>query len=549
MAGLVGVAGIAAGFVTAVPTPAAASVGVQTTTSVACNEAGQVELTAHLQNVGTEPVAVTFRPQESIGFARLNPSETFLDPAGTDQLTLFTGKGQVGAGAIVVDAWPGDAPGERPAGPAPFSEVVAYPALACGGVDFTGLWAPSQGPAGTELSVSGQGCPPTPTLPATGVQFGIVIGDIETGAGLLDIVPAADGTWSATYTVPAELDATGDARYPVMAYCISTGVHLQRPDGFTYQRPGEGPSLPPVPVVRLAGENRYETAAAVSAATFPSGVSLVFVATGEAFPDALAGTPAAIRAGAPLLLTRPEELPAATAAELQRLAPVRIIVLGGEGAVGPGVLAALEPLASGSVERLSGPDRFTTAVAIADRFTSEVPVAYVATGDGFADAVSGGPAAGSSGGPLLLTQSDALPAATRDALVRLAPPRIVVLGGPGAVADAVVSELAGLAPTVVRAGGENRFATSAAVARDAFDPPTGRVYLATGASFPDALAGGVAAGLTPAPVLLVQQSCIPTEVAEAILALSARAVVILGGEGAVGSGVASLQVCPPTAPG
>ncbi len=94
-------------------------------------------------------------------------------------------------------------------------------------------------------------------------------------------------------------------------------------------------------VARLAGGDRYATAAAVSAAAFAPGVPVAYVATGAGFPDALAGGPAAADQGGPLLLVARDSVPPATAAELGRLRPGRIVVLGGSSVVSDGVAAAL----------------------------------------------------------------------------------------------------------------------------------------------------------------------------------------------------------------
>src|SRR5439155_992663 len=81
---------------------------------------------------------------------------------------------------------------------------------------------------------------------------------------------------------------------------------------------------PPLPIVRLAGADRYAT----SAAAFPAGAPVAFVATGESFPDALAAGAVAGCAGGPLLLATATQLPASTVAELRRLHPQRVFVLG-----------------------------------------------------------------------------------------------------------------------------------------------------------------------------------------------------------------------------
>ena len=92
---------------------------------------------------------------------------------------------------------------------------------------------------------------------------------------------------------------------------------------------------------RLAGSDRYSTAAAISAATYAPGVSVVYVASGVGFADALAGAPAAGTAGGPLLLVPGSSIPSVIAAELSRLQPGRIVVLGGASVVSDGVLTEL----------------------------------------------------------------------------------------------------------------------------------------------------------------------------------------------------------------
>ncbi|MBI3746197.1 MAG: cell wall-binding repeat-containing protein [Chloroflexi bacterium] len=94
--------------------------------------------------------------------------------------------------------------------------------------------------------------------------------------------------------------------------------------------------------VRLSGPDRYATAAAISAATYAPGVPVAYIATGENFADALAGAPAAGSAGGPILLVPTSSIPSVIAAELTRLQPARIVVLGGPSVVWPSVLVVLK---------------------------------------------------------------------------------------------------------------------------------------------------------------------------------------------------------------
>ena len=86
-------------------------------------------------------------------------------------------------------------------------------------------------------------------------------------------------------------------------------------------------------VTRVSGADRYATAATIASMFFQAPVTSVFVASGEAFPDALAGAQAGGLLGVPVLLTRPGDVPQATAAALEELAPEAVTVLGGPAAV------------------------------------------------------------------------------------------------------------------------------------------------------------------------------------------------------------------------
>ncbi|SER72539.1 Putative cell wall binding repeat 2 [Pedococcus cremeus] len=197
-------------------------------------------------------------------------------------------------------------------------------------------------------------------------------------------------------------------------------------------------------VVRWAGADRYASSAKFSANSFAPGVSVAYVANGLTFPDALSGAPIAGKTPGPVLLTGATSVPSVIATELARLKPSKIVVLGGTGAVSTTVRTALAQYAtSGVVERWAGSDRFSSSATFsAKSYAAGVPVAYVANGLAFPDALSGAPIAGKAKGPVLLTGATTLPPSIATELKRLKPKKIVVLGGTGAVSSAVQSTLA-----------------------------------------------------------------------------------------------------------
>ncbi|MCP2372441.1 murein DD-endopeptidase MepM/ murein hydrolase activator NlpD [Agromyces terreus] len=201
--------------------------------------------------------------------------------------------------------------------------------------------------------------------------------------------------------------------------------------------------------------------------------------------------------------------------------------------------SAIAPFADGAV-RLSGADRYGTALAVSGRYSPGVPVVYVVTGADFPDALSAASAAASVGGPVLLTPGGALLPAVSAEIVRLKPARIVVVGGEAILSSAVFSALQKLAPSVVRLSGANRYDTSARVVADAFRAAS-EAFIATGRSYPDALAASAAAGADGIPVLLVDGAAgaASTTAVSTLRALGVKTVRIAGGTAVVSSATAS----------
>jgi subtilisin family serine protease len=314
--------------------------------------------------------------------------------------------------------------------------------------------------------------------------------------------------------------------------------------------PAPTPSSPPVmSSVRVAGGDRYSTSVSISQAAFPtanigSGVPVLFVASGENFPDALSAGPVVSQLGGPVLLTVAATLPASVREEIVRLRPATIAVIGGAGAVSATVFQQLQSLAP-SVVRLGGASRYETSRLVTEYGFSRsgARVAYIAAGEGFADALAAGAAAGSKNAPIILVpgQAGSVDAATLTLLRNLQVTQIFVVGGEGAVSAGVANSLRGVAP-VVRLSGGDRLATAQAVNREAFGDAQ-RAYLAYAFNFPDALGGGVLATVRPGPLFTVPGDCVPEAVLSEIRRVGASEVVLLGGAGVLNARVAALTPC------
>lgn len=283
---------------------------------------------------------------------------------------------------------------------------------------------------------------------------------------------------------------------------------------------------------RIGGADRFAVSATVSAREFLPGVPVAYIASGTTFPDALSGSAAAGTRGGPVLLVNRDSIPDPVAAELSRLQPAKIVVLGGTDSISPAVQTLLARY-SRSVTRLGGTDRYAVSAAIsADTFPAGVSVAYVAAGATFPDALSGSAVAASNHGPVLLTERQALPDPVLTELKRLKPGWIIILGGTDSISTAVQAQLEALAPST-RVAGADRFAVSAALSAVNFIPGVETVFIASGAVFPDALSGSVGAALNGSPVLLVTSTSIPPVVATELRRLKPARIVVLGGPATV----------------
>ena len=283
-------------------------------------------------------------------------------------------------------------------------------------------------------------------------------------------------------------------------------------------------------ITPVEGPNRYSTAVAASKTAFPDGSSpAVIVASGENWPDALGASALAGALACPVLLTRADAVPAELVAEIKRLGAREIIIVGGPPAVSAGVESALRLAVSGSaVRRIGGDSRYGTARLLAEeaaraRGTSADTTVFIATGANFPDALGASPISYAAKRPIILTRPDALSPEAVEAIAAVGAREAVILGSSSAVSKAVEDELGVLlgAERVTRIAGANRYATAHAVAmygRDEHGLSITNAAVATGAGFPDALAGGAMAGKLGTVLFLTPPNLLDAQVTETLIA-------------------------------
>ena len=357
-------------------------------------------------------------------------------------------------------------------------------------------------------------------LSGDSVSAGTVVEVRVNGTRVASPKASADGSFSFVYP-------GSDSRTNTVTFQARSGDSLGPVVTVKDQPAGIAPK-----VVRYAGQNRYETAARIATTSWKTAGTVV-VASGENFPDALSGGAYAGGQGAPVVLTKRWSLPSATAEALATLRPTRIVVVGGSSAVSWQVqreLAAVAP-----VTRFSGANRYEVAARVAGTYDSPDTV-FVASGEGFADALTAAARAGGTKMPLLLTKKDGLPSVVEAELRRLDPRRIIVLGGTGAVSSSVATRLESFASTVVRLDGSDRYAVAARLAR-LYPIPSSPVWLARGDQFADALASAPAAAKNGVPVLLTRPDGLSSVTESSLHRLSPARIHVAGGTGSVSAKV------------
>ncbi len=203
----------------------------------------------------------------------------------------------------------------------------------------------------------------------------------------------------------------------------------------------------PDDVQRISGSDRYATSRAIVLDAFgESGLNSLFFATGRDFPDALAAGPAASNLGGAVLLVdgAATTLPIATQTLIGSFAGPDVYIAGGSGAIRDEIEQAINS-ALGSAPpalRLYGDNRIQTATRINDLAFDEngtyPDFAFLATSNGFADALAAGPVAAAYRAPLYLTTASCLDGQVYYDMIGMIVSEVYLVGGTGVLRDDVV---------------------------------------------------------------------------------------------------------------
>ena len=188
-------------------------------------------------------------------------------------------------------------------------------------------------------------------------------------------------------------------------------------------------------VKRLEGDDRFLTNLAVLKEANVNNEEIM-VCSGFGYADALS----AAATGRPVMLVG-RALSKEQKEFLTGINPAKFYIVGGRDVVSDGIKAALEDIRS--VERISGEDRYETALNVAKKFFDmSSSTVVLATGDGYADGLVGSVTAMANKAPLLLANRNNIKGVA-EFVKETGAKRSIVMGGADVISNEAVKAMMG----------------------------------------------------------------------------------------------------------
>lgn len=196
------------------------------------------------------------------------------------------------------------------------------------------------------------------------------------------------------------------------------------------------------------------------------------------------------------------------------------------------------------VDKIAGENRYDTSVDISQKVYSSSQKVYLVSGEKFPDALSSAALAGKGDGPILLINDNNIDKILAE-INRLGAKEIVFVGG-NSISKAnkdKIKKFAESKSSVVSAfAGENRYETAIKVAEETIAKRgnKGKVIIADGRNYPDAVSIASFSSKEGIPVILVNGNNIPKEVKAFLNKYKIKDAIVVGGTKAVGSDIEKL---------
>lgn len=190
-------------------------------------------------------------------------------------------------------------------------------------------------------------------------------------------------------------------------------------------------------VTRIAGLTQYDTA--IRVAEQIATPSTLFVCTGEDYADALSVAPIAGMRQIPIILVSRDSVPDSVKSYISSNVITKTYVIGSSDIISDNVFNQLP-----NPERIVGGDKYARNIAVNQQFNSDFKTdsICVATGEGFADALTGTAYSAKISEPIILINNDSAANTKSYYQQRLANANTVyIFGGTGIISDTVIQGL------------------------------------------------------------------------------------------------------------
>ncbi|MDL0414812.1 cell wall-binding glycosyl-hydrolase Cwp19, partial [Clostridioides difficile] len=277
----------------------------------------------------------------------------------------------------------------------------------------------------------------------------------------------------------------------------------------------EEPVTPPsnVKVEKLRGDERYDTAVAISKKGWATNSDTVVLVNGYSIVDGITSTPLATSNDAPILLVNKDNIPTSTKNELKRLNPSKVILIGGNNSIGDKVESEIkDTLSNVSINRVGGSDRYSTSLMIAKELVKTNPVEklYITSGTGEADSLSIASKAGEEKQPIVLVSKDNVSDEVYNWISDLKVKDAYFIGGNLSISDSVINKLDKVITNDVsknRIAGENREETNGKVIQKFYpNAEYSSMFVSKSNQLVDALTSGPLAAKLKSPVVMLGNS-------------------------------------------
>ena len=272
----------------------------------------------------------------------------------------------------------------------------------------------------------------------------------------------------------------------------------------------------------VSGTDPYQASAAAADAVYSAAhkvtVPALVVANGSNWGDQVVASALAGQLHGPALMSPSSSLSSWTTAEIKRLKPKHVILVGSSGTLSKKLQSQITSMCP-DVTRVEGNGLFATSASslatLADEAKknhSSLDAVYVVSGDGPAEALSIAPVVNRASRAVLFVHTNSVPSGSLKALVASHIKNVVILGGTKTVSAGVEATLKKAGCKITRIAGADKYKTSLAIANHALSLNLGFTWKQMGIGSPsstmDAFAWASANGankslfvLTPAASL------------------------------------------------